>query len=410
MNSKIFGETLMSLRKKKGMTQSELAERLSVSAKTISKWETGYGYPEITQLPALAKVFDVSIDFLFKEDTNGIAIAGYIVADIVNAVDKFPEVSMFSNVLSSVNAVGGCVPNTGITIAKIDPELFVSAIGKVGNDEHGKFLISEMNKHGVDTSNIKISDTTPTATSNVMQDITTGTRTFFLSDGANIEFDIDDVDVDNLKCSIFHIGYVFLLNMLDSADDEYGTRMARLLKMIQDKGIKTSIDAISTESDRFAETIIPAFKYCDYVILNEIESCKAAGLTPRNEDGSLNVDNIIKTMEKIIDYGVKEKVIIHCAEAGFLMNSDKSLCVVPSLSLPKGYIKGSVGAGDSYAGGCLYGLYNNYDDKYLLEFASAVSASNLSEADSISGIKCRSEIEKIMKKYDRQKIDALQGL
>lgn len=407
MNNKIFGKKLLALRKKRGLTQAELADLLSISDKTVSKWETGYGYPEITQLPALAKVFDTSIDFLFKEDTSGIAIAGYIVADIVNAIDKFPEVSMFSNVLSTVNAVGGCVPNTAISIAKIDPEFFVSVIGKVGDDSHGKFLISEMNKYGVDTSGIKTSAHLPSATSNVMQDMTTGTRTFFLSHGANVEFDIDDIDIDNLNCSIFHIGYAFLLDRLDSKDNKYGTRMAHLLKMISDKGIKTSLDAISSDDPAFAETIIPSFKYCNYVIFNEIESCKATGLEPRNEDGSLNITNVISAMEKIIDYGVKDKVIVHSVEAGFLMNSDKSLTVVPSLSLPKGYIKGSVGAGDSYAAGCLYGLYNGFDDKYLLEFASAVSASNLSEADSVSGIKPKAEIEKIMKNFDRQVMEVI---
>lgn len=407
MNTKIFGKTLLALRKKKGLTQSELAELLNISDKTVSKWETGCGYPEITQLPSLARIFDTSIDFFFKEETSSIAIAGYIVADIVNAVDKYPDESMFANVLSSVNAVGGCVPNTAISIAKIDPDLFVSAIGKVGNDDHGKFLVSEMNKYGVDTSRIKTSYNTPTATSNVMQDMTTGTRTFFLSHGANAEFDIDDVDIENLDCSIFHIGYVYLLNKLDSADSEYGTRMARLLKAVSDKGIKTSIDAISSEDDKFAETIIPSLKYCNYVIFNEIEACSAAGISPRNADGSLNTANVIKAMEKLVDFGVKEKVIVHSTEAGFLMNKDKSLCIVPSLQLPPGYIKGSVGAGDSYAAGCLYGLYNRYEDKYLLEFASAVSASNLSEADSVSGIKPKAEIEKIMKNYDRQSLEGI---
>ncbi len=405
MNAKTFGKTLLRLRKKKGITQGELAELLSVSDKTISKWETGYGFPEITQLPAIAAVFDVQIDFLFKDDSQGVAIAGNILTDIVNTVDRYPEVSMLSNVLDTVNAVGGCVPNTGINLAKIDSDIFVSALGRVGNDEYGRFVMSEMRKHGLDISRIKISSTKPTANSNVMQDINTGTRTFFLTSGANGEFSLEDIDIDNLDCAIFHIGYVFLLPQFDAPDSEYGTKMARLLKEVSDKGIKTSLDAISTESELFAQTLIPSLKHCNYIILNEIESCKAANLSPRNPDGSLNAGNVKKAMEALIDYGVKDKVIVHSTEAGFLMNSDKSFIVVPSLKLPKGYIKGSVGAGDAYAAGCLYGLYNNFDDKYLLEFASAVAASNLSEADSISGVKCKSEIEQIMNRYERQEFN-----
>ena len=44
----------------------------------------------------------------------------------------------------------------------------------------------------------------------------------------------------------------------------------------------------------------------------------------------------------------------------------ESFLAVPSLELPQGFIKGSVGAGDAYAAGCLYGLYNNYDDRRIL--------------------------------------------
>lgn len=406
MNAKTFGQTLVKLRKKKGITQNELADILNISDKTVSKWETGCGYPEITQLPMLADVFGVSIDFLFKGDTKGIAIAGNILVDIVNSLDRYPEVSMLANVLDTVNAVGGCVPNTIIDIAKIDPDVFLTAIGKVGNDDHGRFVLSQLKKYGIDTSNVLISQTAPTANSNVMQDTTTGTRTFFLTSGANGEFCIDDIDVDKLECSMFHAGYVFLLDRFDEADEEYGTKMAKLLKKVSDRGIKTSLDAISTENEKFAETLRPALKQCDYVILNEIESCKAAGLDPRNADDSLNVDNIRKAMEAIIDFGVREKVIIHCTEAGFLMNaSDKKMITVPSLKLPSGYIKGSVGAGDAYAAGCLYGLYCGFEDTYLLEFASAAAAANLSEPDSISGMKTRAEIEQIMNKYERRTME-----
>ena len=64
MNTHSIGKTIATLRKKKGWTQVELAEKLSVSDKTISKWESEAGLPEISQLPALANLFDVTIDYL----------------------------------------------------------------------------------------------------------------------------------------------------------------------------------------------------------------------------------------------------------------------------------------------------------------------------------------------------------
>ena len=64
MGKHSIGKTIASLRKSKGWTQVELAEKLDISDKTISKWESEAGMPEISQLPALSKLFDVSIDFL----------------------------------------------------------------------------------------------------------------------------------------------------------------------------------------------------------------------------------------------------------------------------------------------------------------------------------------------------------
>ena len=61
MNQYITGNTIKSLREKQNLTQVELAKLLCVSDKTISKWETGRGFPDITFLEPLAKFLKVSI-------------------------------------------------------------------------------------------------------------------------------------------------------------------------------------------------------------------------------------------------------------------------------------------------------------------------------------------------------------
>lgn len=61
MNQYITGAVIKELREKKHLTQAELAEKLCVSDKTVSKWETGKGYPDISLLEPIAEVFDVSV-------------------------------------------------------------------------------------------------------------------------------------------------------------------------------------------------------------------------------------------------------------------------------------------------------------------------------------------------------------
>ncbi len=63
-----FHEKLQELRKKKGLTQEELAEMLYVSRTAVSKWESGRGYPNIDSLKEISKFFSVSIDELLSSD------------------------------------------------------------------------------------------------------------------------------------------------------------------------------------------------------------------------------------------------------------------------------------------------------------------------------------------------------
>ena len=63
-----FYEKLQELRKQKGLTQEELANKLCVSRTAVSKWESGRGYPNIDSLKAMAKFFAVTIDELLSGD------------------------------------------------------------------------------------------------------------------------------------------------------------------------------------------------------------------------------------------------------------------------------------------------------------------------------------------------------
>ena len=62
----IFSEKLLTLRKAKGITQEQLAEKLDVSRQSISKWESGQSIPELEKIVALSTIFDVTTDYLLK--------------------------------------------------------------------------------------------------------------------------------------------------------------------------------------------------------------------------------------------------------------------------------------------------------------------------------------------------------
>ncbi len=404
MNVKNIGKNIAALRKKHGMTQAALAAELKISNKTVSKWESGQGYPEISQLPSLAQFFNVSIDSLMTDKPDGIAIVGNILTDVVKMVDCYPEKGMLANIGDMSVCVGGCVPNTAIDIAKIDRTVPLTAIGKVGDDENGRFVVSKMVENGINCDKVIVSQTKPTSSSDVISS-PDGERTFFHCRGANAEFSPEDIDLNALNCSILHIGYILLLDVFDREDKEYGTVMARFLHDVQKKGIKTSIDVVSDSTGEYKKKIIPALKYCDYVVVNEIESSIISGLDPYTKDKKPNLQNIKKTMEIMADYGVSEKIIIHCKKAGFCYDvKTKEFVAVGSVDMPREMFKGSVGAGDAFCAGSLYGIYNGFSNKEILEFAAGAAVCNLLSENSIDGMLSKSEIYKVAEKYGYMEI------
>ncbi|HIV18326.1 MAG TPA: helix-turn-helix transcriptional regulator [Candidatus Merdivicinus intestinigallinarum] len=66
MERETFGKRLADLRKEKGMTQLELAEKMGVTDKAVSKWERNLSLPDAGSLPRLAEIFQVSVDELMQ--------------------------------------------------------------------------------------------------------------------------------------------------------------------------------------------------------------------------------------------------------------------------------------------------------------------------------------------------------
>ena len=70
MKKQTLGMMISSLRKEKGMTQLELAEKMGVTDKAVSKWERDLSFPDINSIPKLAEVFEVSMDELMQVKTE----------------------------------------------------------------------------------------------------------------------------------------------------------------------------------------------------------------------------------------------------------------------------------------------------------------------------------------------------
>ena len=115
MDTYITGQTIKNLREKKGFTQAELADKLGVTDKAISKWETAKGLPDITLIEPLAKALSVSIMELM---TGNAVVNKNISSNILRS--KFYVCPLCGNIIRTTgNAVISCC---GITLPALEAE------------------------------------------------------------------------------------------------------------------------------------------------------------------------------------------------------------------------------------------------------------------------------------------------
>lgn len=329
---------------------------------------------------------------------KGICVAGNMIVDHIYPIDSYPKAGELAVVLEGMSkSTGGALCNVIFDLARLDPKLPLTALGMVGTDEDGELILSLLkNFPNIDHSRIQRQG--KTSFTIVVNDMLTTQRTFFTYYGASALFDESRIDWDNLDCDLLHIGYIMLLNALDQVDAEYGTKMARLLHSAKQRGIKTSIDIVSESSGRPKRLVPPALKYTDYCVINELEASAATDVPLRAEDGGLLKENLEAALRKLKEMGVSTWAVIHCPEGGYGLDEDNAYIEVDGLRLPEGYIKGTVGAGDAFCSGVLYGAYQGYALKEAIELGTAAAACSLSEADSTSGLR---PVEEAMALYQR---------
>ena len=318
---------------------------------------------------------------------KGIAVAGNMIVDITYPINGWPRQGELVHIRDGISrTTGGAVCNVLVDLAWLDGRLPLRALGRVGRDAEGDLLLSELARYdNIDTSGVVREGIS--AFTLVMSDQQSKQRTFFTYLGANGEFSEADIDWSKLDVDILHVGYILLLNALDQDDEECGSKMARLLRDAQRHGIRTSIDVVSEASDRFQRLVVPALKYADYCIINEYEAEMTTGVKLRGENGALIAENLPAALRKMKALGVSTWAVIHCPEGGFGMDESDHYVPVEGLKLPEGYIKGTVGAGDAFCSGVLYGAWKGMGLAEAIELGTAAAACSLSQPGATEGMR-----------------------
>ena len=150
MNGYIKGEVIKALREKKDMTQASLAEKIGVSDKAVSKWETGRGLPDITLLEPIAEALGISVGELFagEQIVNDNQAANmkkakiYVCPVCGNIAQSVGDVAV-SCCGVSLPALEAETPDDGhvIKAERIEDELYVSVVHPMTKEHHISFFI-----------------------------------------------------------------------------------------------------------------------------------------------------------------------------------------------------------------------------------------------------------------------------
>ncbi len=319
---------------------------------------------------------------------RGVLAGGNWIIDQVKLIDVYPQREQLANIRSQTRqGTGGAPYNVLIDLARLGAKFPLYGAGLVGKDALGEAILKDCRRHRIDTHHLRATAAADTSYTDVMTEQSNGRRTFFHYRGANTLWRGEDLDFSKIKAAIFHLGYLLLLDALDEPDAKFGTKAARLLAAAQSAGMKTSVDVVSEDSDRFSKIVNPALKYVDYCILNEIEAAKTTGFKVRLLDGRLDTVALRHAAGALLQQGVRELVVIHFPEGGFARTRMGQDIWQSSLKLPDKYIAGTAGAGDAFCTGVLMGLHEGWDLPRCLQTAVCVAAASLADPTCTAGVK-----------------------
>jgi sugar/nucleoside kinase (ribokinase family) len=329
---------------------------------------------------------------------SGILAGGNWIVDKLKFIDAYPQEDALANIIFESTSNGGSPFNVLIDLARLEAKFPLAGIGLIGSDADGEWISNQCAAHHINTEQLRIHATGHTSYTDVMVVQSTGRRTFFHQRGANAFLDDEHFDFGSNPPKIFHLGYLLLLDRLDGPDAEFGTVAARTLKRAKAAGCQTSIDLVSEDSQRFGTIVLPALPYVDYCLLNEFEIGRTTGIEIRQTTG-IDLIALQTAAVQLLKAGVGRWVIVHFPEGACALGHDGRLRVQGSLNIPQSKIVSTVGAGDAFAAGVLYGLHNEIPIETALRYGVCAATSCLRGTGTSDGIRPLKECLQLEKEF-----------
>lgn len=310
----------------------------------------------------------------------GIIGAGNWIVDTTKIIDVYPSQDTLANIHSEERNNGGGAFNILSDLAKLGAQFPLRALGLIGRDAEGDWIIERCRAQGIDTTHLARHDTASTSYTDVMTAGSTGRRTFFHQRGANRFLGPGHFVWEKLEGRILYLGYLLLLDAMDAPDETHGTVAAGILKAAGRHGFYRVVDLVSVERPDYSEIVNPSLPEIDLLICNELEASRVTGIPTRDDAEKHLTHGLQEAALTLLHRGVRDWVVIHLPEGAYARSASGQEVWQGSVRFPVEKIVGAAGAGDAFAAGLLVGLHEKKPMQQNLLAGTCTAAASLRSA------------------------------
>ncbi|MGV3724727.1 MAG: carbohydrate kinase family protein [Actinomycetota bacterium] len=300
-----------------------------------------------------------------------IAVLGNFVVDIIGKpIDRLPERGRLAMIDTLETHPGGNGPNTSGALGRLGAD--VAALGRVGDDLYGRFLIEKLEGWGVDTRGVVKLPEAVTGLTLVAVD-SSGERSFIHHYGANADFSPADIDWSQLAgVRHFHLSGYFVLPRLE------GPAAASVLAEAQRRGMSTSLDMCWDRAGGWMETMRPCLPHLTFLMPSEEEAQQLTGRTSARD-----------VLAALHDAGARS-VVLKLGERGCIYSGEGGSISPPAFDVS---VRETTGAGDCFIAGFLLSQLRGRDLERSLWFGNACGARSVTAVGGVTGMAGAEEIE-----------------
>jgi sugar/nucleoside kinase (ribokinase family) len=307
---------------------------------------------------------------------RGIVTGGTWCADHNKMVEFWPEEQMLAEILGEERLGGGSACNLALDIKQLDPAMPVETIGLVGADDDGRLLLGLADSHGIERTQLAVTDAAPTEYTDAYASRRTGQRTHIFFPGAAALLTPDDFDLGRTHGRILHLGLPGIHKRMDGPWGDAANGWVAVLRKARAAGLETNLELCSIPVERLRALARPCLPHLDLLIVNDFEIAAIAGAGIA-AGGATDVGACVAAAKHVLAGGAMRLVVVHFPHGAIAVGRDGAVQSRPSLRVPENDVVGANGAGDAFAAGFLYGHHEGWIISDSLALAHAAAAASL---------------------------------